>query len=43
MYHDGILRVTYYDREATLGQNMPFWSVMLLHFYFGLFKTLIAS
>ena len=24
MYHDGVLRATYHDREALMGQNMPF-------------------
>ena len=37
MYHDGVLCATFHDREAILGQNKLFWSVMLLHFYFGLF------
>ena len=37
MYHDGVSCATFHDREAILGQNTLFWSVMLLHFYFGLF------
>ena len=37
MYHDGILRATYHDREALMGQNMPFlecYAVALLFLSF---------
>ena len=37
MYHDGVLRATYHDREALMGQNMPFlecYAVALLFLSF---------
>ena len=37
MYQDGVLCATYHDREALLGQNMPFlecYAVALLFFVF---------
>ena len=37
MYHDGVLCATYHDREALMGQNMPFlecYAVALLFLAF---------
>ena len=37
MYHDGVLCATYHDREALMGQNMPFlecYAVALLFLSF---------
>ena len=37
MYHNGVLRATYHDRETLMGQNMPFlecYAVALLFLSF---------
>ena len=46
MYHNGVLCVTYYDREAILGQNMPFlecYAVALLFWSFLDFYCIMAE
>ena len=46
MYHDGVLCVTYYDREAILGQNTPFlecYAVALLFWSFLDFYCIMAE
>ena len=37
MYHDGVLRATYHDREALMGQNMPFWGCYAVALLFSSF------
>ena len=46
MYHDGILCVTYYDREATLDQNTPCLecnAVALLFWSFSDFNCIMTE
>ena len=46
MYHDGVLCATYHDREAILGQNMPFldcYAVALLFLSFLDFYCIMSE
>ena len=43
MYHDGVLHVTYHDREALMGSNMPFLECYAVALLFLSFYTVIVS
>ena len=44
MYHDGVLCATYHDREAILGQNMPFFGLLCCcTFIFVFFRLLLYN